>query len=125
MRAVEIEGVVHEFECNAFTPFVYAEEFTVTRKGKVVHEDINAAIDELMQFMSEHDFPPMLKLLQLFWAFERTANPKTPRFRAWLAKLPRTALNLNEEGGWAKAVMSEINEAFFPDPAGEDVAPEA
>ena len=34
MRAVEIEGVVHEFECNAFTPFIYAEEFTVMRKGK-------------------------------------------------------------------------------------------
>lgn len=125
MRAVEIEGVVHEFECNAFTPFIYAEEFTVTRKGKQVHEDINAAIDEIMAFMKEHDFPPMLKLLQFFWAFEKTANPKVPRFKEWLKKLPRSALNLNDEGGWAKAVMSEINDAFFPGAPDSDVDPEA
>lgn len=125
MRSVEIDGVVHEFECNAFTPFVYSEEFTVTRNGKQVHEDINAAIDEIMGFVKEHDFPPMLKLLQLFWAFEKTANAKTPRFKAWLMKLPRESLNLADEGGWAKAVMAEINDAFFPHATGADVEAEA
>ena len=123
MRAVEVGGVVHEIECNAFTPFVYAEEFTVTRKGKKVPEDINAAVTEISEFMSENDIPPMLKLLQLFWAFEKTANGKTASFKNWLRGLPADVLNLGAEEGWANAVMAEIEDNFFPKSPSADVAP--
>lgn len=124
MRTIEIDGTEHTIECNAFTPFIYSENFTTTRKGKVVPEDINAAVDECMIFQGEHGLPPMLKLLQFFWAFEKTANPKLPSFKHWLKSLPKSCLSLTTEGGWAKAVMEEINESFFPDAASEDVGAE-
>ena len=92
MREVEIDGVTHKIECNAFTPFVYSEEFTTTRNGKAVHEDINAAVDEVNTFITEHNIPPMLKLLQFFWAFEKSANPKLPSFKSWLSSMPRSVL---------------------------------
>jgi len=124
MRTVEIGGVAHEIECNAFTPFVYAEEFTTTRKGKKVREDINAAVDEISEFVDEHEIPPMLKLLQLFWAFEKTANDKTPGFKNWLRDLPTDVLDLTVEEGWASAVMQEVEDNFFPQQARADMATE-
>lgn len=123
MRTVVIEGVEHVLDCNAFTPFIYAENFTTTRKGRTVPEDINAAIDEMMAFQQEHDLPPMMKLMQFWWAFEKTANPKVPTFKNWLKGLPKSCLSLTSEGGWAQAVMEEIDECFFPDAPGKDVAP--
>lgn len=125
MHTFEIEGIEHTIDCNAFTPFIYAEEFTVTRKGKEVPEDINGAVMEVMAFMNDHGIPPMLKLQKLFWAFEKTANAKTPGFKSWLRSLPTSALALTEEGGWAKAVMQEIDDAFFPSPSESDVVSEA
>lgn len=125
MRNIEIDGVVHEIECNAFTPFIYAEEFKTTRKGKAVCEDINAAVDEIMTFTDEHGIPPMLKLLQFFWAFEKSATPKTPSFKSWLRGLPKSVLNLTDGEGWAKSVMQEIDDAFFPDAPDADVASQA
>ena len=123
MRTVEIAGVKHTIECNAFTPFVYAEEFTTTRKGKKLREDINAAVCEVSEFLDENEVPPMLKMLQLFWAFEKTANPKLPRFKNWLRDMPADVLNLTEEEGWAHAVMQEIEEGFFPGSAKPNLAP--
>lgn len=125
MRIIEIEGKAHTIDCNALTPFIYAEEFTVERGGKSVREDINAAVDEVMIFARDHGIPPMLKLLQFFWAFEKTATPKTPGFKTWLRALPKSVLSLTKEEGWAKAVMQEIDESFFPEAAGENVVPEA
>ena len=124
MHSFVIDGVEHVIECNAFTPFIYAENFTTTRNGKTVPEDINAAVDEVMQFSQEHSLPPMLKLLQLFWAFEKTANSKVPGFRSWLRGLPKSCLSLTSEGGWAQAVMEEIDVCFFPDATGKDMASE-
>ena len=123
MHSFEIDGVKHVIDCNAFTPFIYAENFTTTRNGKTVPEDINAAVDEVMQFSQEHSLPPMLKMLQFFWAFEKTATPKIPGFRSWLKGLPKSCLSLTSEGGWAQAVMEEIYECFFPDAASADVVP--
>lgn len=123
MRTIVIEGTEHTIDCNAFTPFVYAENFTVRRNGKDVPEDINGAVDEIMTFQDEHGMPPMLKLLQFFWAFEKTANPKTQSFKHWLKALPKACLSLTDERGWARAVMEEISESFFPDAIGEDVVP--
>lgn len=125
MHTFEIEGVEHTIDCNAFTPVIYAEEFTVTRKGKEVPEDINAAVKDVMTFTEENDLPPMLKMLQFFWAFEKTANPKLQGFKAWLKALPVSVMALDEKGGWASAVMDEINTAFFPSLSKSDVVSEA
>lgn len=125
MAVVEVGGVEHEIECNAFTPFVYAEAFTVERNGKKVREDINGAVKEIITFQQEYELPPMLKLLQLFWAMEKTAGgSKVPGFKNWLRGMPKDVLNLTVEEGWAKAVMQEIEESFFPKSAGEDVGAE-
>lgn len=126
MHTFEIEGVEHTIDCNAFTPFIYAEEFTVTRKGKEVPEDINAAVKELVDFIDENDFPPLLRMQQFFWAFEKTTNAKLPGFKSWLKALPKAVLALDmEDGGWAAAVMAEVRDAFFPSHSKSDVAPEA
>lgn len=125
MKTFEIEGVEHTVDCNAFTPFIYAEEFTVTRKGKEVPEDINAAVREVMEFTEQNDLPPMLKMLQFFWAFEKTANAKLPGFKSWLKTLPKSVMALDRKDGWAADVMAEINEAFFPTLLKSDVVPEA
>lgn len=125
MHTFEIEGVEHTIDCNAFTPFIYAEEFTVTRKGKEVPEDINAAVREVMEFTEQNELPPMLKMMQLFWAFEKTANAKLPGFKSWLKSLPVSVVALDRKDGWSVNVMAEINEAFFPSLSKSDVAPEA
>ena len=125
MHTFEIEGVEHTIDCNAFTPFIYAEEFTVTRKGKEVPEDINAAVREVMEFTEQNELPPMLKMMQLFWAFEKTANAKLPGFKSWLKSLPVSVVALDRKDGWATNVMAEINEAFFPSITKSDVVPEA
>ena len=125
MRTVEVGGVAHELECNAFTPFVYAEEFTTTHNGKKVREDINAAVTEVVSFQQEYELPPMLKLLQLFWAMEKTAGGKeVPSFRNWLMDMPNDVLDLTVEEGWAMVVMQEIKDNFFPKSDGADVVSE-
>lgn len=128
MRTITIEGVEHRVECNAFTPFIYSENFTVERAdGRMVHEDINAAIDDVTAHIREHDMPPMGKLLQLFWAFEKTAERptdevKVPRFREWLRDLPSSVLRLDVREGWAMDILNIITENFFPSSSGTDVA---
>ena len=124
MPVITIEGVEHRIDCNAFTPFIYSENFTVERAdGREVHEDINAAIDDVTAHIREHDMPPMGKLLQLFWAFEKTADAKTPRFREWLRDLPNSILRLDLREGWALEILDFITENFFPSSARADVAP--
>ena len=125
MHTFEIEGVEHTIDCNAYNPYIYAEEFTVTRKGKEVPEDINAAVREVMDFATENNMPPMLKMLQFFWAFEKTANAKLPGFKSWLKSLPMSVLALDRKDGWAASVMAEIDEAFFPETFKSNVVPEA
>lgn len=127
MQVITIEGVEHRIECNAFTPFIYAENFTTFRAdGREVHEDINAAIDDVTDFIREHDMPPMGKLLQLFWAFEKTAEKptdevKVPRFREWLRDLPTSTLRLDDKEGWAFEVLEFVTDNFFPTSAKADV----
>ena len=122
MHSVEVGGVEHKLECNAFTPFIYAEEFTVERKGRMVPEDINAAVTEIGAFLDEYGAPPLLKMMQLFWAFEKTADSKTPSFKTWLKKLPAEALDLSDGEGWAKVVTDILTESFFPAAAQQNMA---
>ena len=76
MRTFAIEGVEHVIDCNAFTPYVYSENFTTMRDGKVVSDDIALAIGEIMESVNTVGFPPLLKMMQLFWAFEKSAKPQ-------------------------------------------------
>lgn len=126
MPSVTIAGTVHELECNALTPFVYSEEFmTQGSNGKTRGEDINACAARITDVLQVDGVPPMLDLLRLFWAFEKTANPRIKRFKAWLRELPKDvlALDAEDEGSWAFVVMGMFNETFFPSTASADVVP--
>lgn len=126
METVEIEGTVHNLECNAWTPFVYSEEFTTKNAaGKVVPDDVNAAAYGIMTFTAENGISPMLPMLRFFWAFEKTATPKLPGFKAWLHELPASVLDLTQEDGWSAVVTQLIKENFFRATLEEDVEPAA
>ena len=123
MRTFAIEGVEHVIDCNAFTPYVYSENFTTMRDGKVVSDDIALAIGEIMESVNTVGFPPLLKMMQLFWAFEKSAKPQaTPSFTAWLKELPPLVVNLDDEDGWAHEVMEEVRLSFFRNASKADVA---
>ena len=114
MRTITIEGVDHVIDCNAFTPYVYSENFTTIRNGKRVSDDIALAIGEIMESVTTVGYPPLLKMMQLFWAFEKSARPQTtPAFTEWLKGLPSLVVNLDDEDGWAHEVMEEIRLSFF------------
>ena len=126
MRKIVIEGVEHVIDCNAFTPYVYSENFTTMRDGKKVTDDVAVAISEVIDSINTVGFPPLLRMLQLFWAFEKSANPqRTPAFQSWLKDLPPMVIELDYEGGWAHEVMEEIRCSFFRNSAAADVAAEA
>lgn len=122
MRKITIEGVEHVIDCNAFTPYVYSENFTTIKDGKRVSDDIALAVGEIMDCVTTVGFPPLLKMMQLFWAFEKSARPQaTPAFTDWLKKLPPLVVNLDDEDGWAHEVMEEIRLSFFRNASKADV----
>ena len=126
MRTVIIEGVEHDLDCNALTPFYYSEQFLVRRGNRMVCEDINDAIAMTFAGVSETGIPPMLKMQQLLWAFEKTAHPDTmPGFKEWAAKLPTSMLVLTQKSDWTEAVTDMVTEYFFPTKADSDVEAEA
>ena len=126
MRTVVIEGVEHDLDCNALTPFYYSEMFLVRRGNRMVCEDINDAIAQTFAGMSETGIPPMLKMQQLFWAFEKTAHPETtPDFKTWASKLPPTILDMTRSADWSMAITEMVTEYFFPTAARADVGAES
>ena len=125
MRTVVIGGVEHKLDCNALTPFYYSEQFLVNRGGRMVCEDINDAIAAIFSSMGANGIPPMLKMQQMLWAFEKTANPDTmPGFKEWAATGPMSMLDITRRGGWSEAVTNMIKEYFFPSQPQEDVGAE-
>ena len=126
MRTITIEGVDHVIDCNAFTPYVYSENFTIIRDGKKVSDDIAVAVGEIIESVNTIGFPPLLRLLQLFWAFEKSARSQaTPNFKEWLKALPALVVNLEDEDGWASEVMEEVRCSFFRSSTRADVEAKA
>ena len=125
MRTIVIDGEKHVIDCNAFTPFVYSENFTTIRDGRKVSDDIAVAIKEIFDLIDTVGFPPLLRMMQLFWAFEKSARPQaTPSFKDWLKSLPPLVVNLDDEDGWASEVMEEIRCSFFRNSSKADVEAE-
>ena len=122
MRTITIEGVEHRLDCNALTPFYYSEQFLVNRDGHMVCEDINDAIASIIAAVDAGGIPPMLKMQQLFWAFEKTASPDTiAGFKEWVVALPTSTIALTTNPEWAETVVDMVKEFFLPTEAGEDV----
>lgn len=126
MRTFTLDGKERVIDCNALTPFIYAEEFRTTgSNGKQRGEDINECVMRVWDMLETDGVPPMLDLLRLLWAFERTAGNKrdVPRFETWLHNQPSgiLALDIDAEGSWAKAVIEQLTESFFPTSASADV----
>ena len=114
MRKIVIEGVEHVISCNAYTPYVYSENFTAYQGGNLVKDDVAVAINDVIETINTVGFPPLMRMLQLFWAFEKSTRPATtPDFTAWLKDLPPMVIDLEDEGGWAHEVMEEIRCSFF------------
>lgn len=124
MRTVKIGEVEHTLDCNGLTPFYYSEMFLVNRNGRMVCEDINDAVFEVYDHLLAGQIPPMLKLQQIMWAFEKTANPDIAPFMEWAKELPPSTLALTPKGGWSEAVVDMITEFFLPSQASEDVGAE-
>lgn len=116
MRTFMLGDAEHAIDANALCPFIYSEEFTCTGKnGKKVPEDIMACMVRVGEAATSEDgMPPLFDIQKLWWTFEKAANPKTPSFRVWLRNLPHEAINIGDEGGWARQVMDEMMDGFFP-----------
>lgn len=105
-----------EVACNAFTPIVYSRYFTVgnttiTRRPK----DINEAIGSILVSLNEYGFPPIVPMLEIFYACIKTADPKfDKKFDEWVSEFPPESFDLGRADGWATDVMHIVEDNFFP-----------
>ncbi len=126
VSSINVGEAEYPVACNAFTPIVFSRAFWVEkgngdRRPKDIGEDV-AAIAEVLRTYS---MPPILPLLEVFYACAKTADPKLAAFDEWLGPFPMEAFDLERGDGWAADVMQIVQENFFPH-AGQDVeAPSA
>lgn len=102
----------YEAVVNGFTPIAFSSTFRVAKKNgewreKDISEDISLIVDA-------DSIPPILPLLECFYAFVKSANPafKTS-FKEFVESFPAEAYDLTAEGGWSEAVAELIKENFF------------
>ena len=114
-----------EFEAafNGFTPVAYSRCFSVVNpNGTQRPKDINEAVGAILEAQSKYGFPPIVPLLEIFYACVKTASPKfDTAFDDWIASFPSNAYDLGRSNGWASDVMKIVGDNFFPS-AQEDVA---
>lgn len=107
-----------EFEAtfNAFTPVAYSRCFTVENpNGTERPKDINEAVGAVLAAQSEYGFPPIIPLLEIFYACIKTASPKFDTgFDDWVSSFPADAYDLGRSDGWASDVMKIVGDNFFP-----------
>ncbi len=107
-----------EFEatCNAFTPIVYSRCFAVDNpNGTRRPKDINEALGAIIAAQSEYGFPPIVPMLEIFYACVKTANQKfDEKFDEWVSEFPPDSYDLGRADGWAFDVMQIILDNFFP-----------
>lgn len=108
---IEVGGVEYPVACNAFTPIAYSREFFVERKdGSRRPKDINEAISVVLDVSAASNIPPIVPLLEIFYAcaktYNATAKEKTDlgkSFEDWVCGFPQSEFDLEREGGWASA----------------------
>lgn len=121
MHVINVGDVEHKVECNAFTPIVFSGQFKERKpNGGFKPRDISDALGSIADAVDTVGFPAITPLLEIFWAFEKTANRDLEDFNAWLAKFPDDAFALTKKDGWATDVMKLIEANYFPG-GGEDV----
>lgn len=101
---------------NGFTPIVFSRCFTVEKpNGATRPKDINEDVSLIVETMKDIGMPPMVPLLEIFYACVKTANRKFSKpFDKWVAELPLEAFDLQKGDGWAADVMGIIEDNFFP-----------
>ncbi|MEG2261363.1 MAG: hypothetical protein RSB98_00810 [Raoultibacter sp.] len=115
MRVVSVGDIEHKMECNAFTPIVYSGEFKVDKpNGGKRPKDISEAIGVIAESLSYVGIPAITPLLEIFWAFEKTADQNLEGFSEWLGKFPTDAYDMTRGDGWASDVMKLVEANFFP-----------
>ena len=111
---IEIIGKRYRIAANAFTPIVYSGEFTFMKEnGRRRAKDINDGLAEIMDGIASSGIPPLLPMLQFFWAFCKTADKSAPGFKAWLEGLPEQAFDMSADESWAQPVLEMIQAAYF------------
>ncbi len=71
---IEVGGVEYPVACNAFTPIAYSREFFVERKDGSRPKDINEAISVVLDVSAASNIPPIVPLLEIFYACAKTYN---------------------------------------------------
>lgn len=115
VAAIEVGEHTYPVACNAFTPIAYQGSFSVeTKDGASRPKDIMEAVGLIATSLSTMGIPALAPLLEIFYAFAKTANPKICPFREFLDGFPADAFDLSRKDGWAADVMSLIEANFFP-----------
>lgn len=125
VSSVKVGEAEYPVACNAFTPIVFSRAFWVEKEGGDRRpKDIGEAVGAIAEVLRTYGMPPVVPLLEVFYACAKTANPKLACFDEWLGGFPVEAFDLQREDGWATDVMLIVQENFFPH-AGEDMGAQA
>lgn len=113
---IEVGEKKFEAVCNAFTPIAYSRCFHVENpNGARRPKDINEAVGAILAAQAEYGFPPIVPLLEIFYACIKTATPGfEEKFEEWVSGFPTDAYDLGRDDGWASDVMNIVKENFFP-----------
>lgn len=80
-------------------------------RPKDINEDTGAILENLDKF----GFPPLVPLLEIFYACIKTANPQfDEKFDEWVSSFPADGYDLERKDGWATDVMRIVMDNFFP-----------
>lgn len=117
-----------EFEAtfNAFTPIAFSRCFNVVKpNGTMRPKDINEDTGAILENLDKFGFPPLVPLLEIFYACIKTANPQfDEKFDEWVSSFPADGYDLERKDGWATDVMRIVEDNFFPSAAKDAVEAE-
>ena len=112
---IAVGGNTYPVACNAFTPIVFSREFTVERAdGTKRPKDINEEVSMILEVQVMSSVPPVVPLLEIFYACAKTADRKLKPFEKWVEEFPADAYDLERSDGWATDVMGIVQDNFFP-----------
>lgn len=112
---ISVGDEVYPVACNAFTPIIFSREFSVTRKdGSSRPKDINEDVSAILQVQAAYAMPPIVPMLEIFYACAKTAGAKLKPFDDWVKSFPAEVYDLERSDGWAADVMQLVQQNFFP-----------
>lgn len=116
----------YEATFNAFTPIAFSRCFNVVKpNGTMRPKDINEDTGAILENLDKFGFPPLVPLLEIFYACIKTANPQfDEKFDEWVSSFPADGYDLERKDGWATDVMRIVMDNFFPSAAKDAVETE-